>query len=525
MVRFRKSSNSITYSVLYWTFLSGAIGTLVYYAYNRVSVVLERNFFIQSEDVYASGTNILSAPSFILCLTNAEPFDATLTPHYWSHKHVSLVDPTIPEGQKIYSPCYAAATDMYIFSTFKDGVEYTYGGMAGFNFSASVRGPNARGRPGQLFIVPHEDNPFQNTTFVPKTGVDPFRFSDIQRNSYNFYQNSASILVTATLQRTKVLRNDFLGLFGSFNESATTYVINSNSQLLENLNVTMIRMWWPVKETESYQVLVVSAPEALSSWGGAFSLIVSIFVLLFGDRPFSPFGLIQKYILKSSTKKKIAYVCKKEKDADDGNSSLATLDGNYLEAEQPKAPLPFLLGPTRGAESQQNNRQQDLTAVHHQQQQIHHEELVSLREQVQILQKALRHSQKNEQRVKEIEILLREFYLDMDLVQPDGENPKSTKSNSPSIGLPFTSAKSDTLSNNRDLRNRKENWSPNSNNTEPVHGEYQEYPMEETTELRRAEHGMGSGQAYHPTSSPPASANLNRSAAPAWDPPFELKPI
>lgn len=121
------------------------------------------------------------------------------------------------------------------------------------------------------------------------------------------------------------------------------------------------------------EILVLSIQSAIGSFGGVLSLVSSVLVLFFGAGRVAPFGLVQKWLLRSSTKAKIrkAYRNDHINDMDEKQGSLASSFQSSLEGE-PQA--------------------------------HHHRELKVL-----------------ERRVKELETVLRDLYLDMKLIDTDDE--------------------------------------------------------------------------------------------------------
>ncbi|KAI8358812.1 hypothetical protein B0O80DRAFT_256513 [Mortierella sp. GBAus27b] len=117
----------------------------------------------------------------------------------------------------------------------------------------------------------------------------------------------------------------------------------------------------------------LSIQSAIGSFGGVLSLVSSVLVLFFGAGRVAPFGLVQKWLLRSSTKAKIrkAYRNDHINDMDEKQGSLASSFQSSLEGE-PQA--------------------------------HHHRELKVL-----------------ERRVKELETVLRDLYLDMKLIDTDDE--------------------------------------------------------------------------------------------------------
>ncbi|KAF9435612.1 hypothetical protein BGZ76_005899 [Entomortierella beljakovae] len=459
MARPRKSADSLAYSVLYYVFLAGAVVTLIYYAYNRVDAVIQRNYFVQSKYFYHTEESTVTVPNVVLCMTNAE-FKPLDTPPNWDYKIYNLQDPSLPTGFRYDTPCStrgsAPHTHAYIFFTIHERLP-SHHDMTKFMFPVT---PNNTGLTGVVHIIPQQNNPYMNASIVPNDSRN--LHPELTTNNFFFYQGQSITRITPELITTRTLRTDFRGLFGVYNETGTSYAVASRGTTSYVFNFTGVGMTFPSRETLGEEVLVVSAPVAISSWGGAFSLIVSIFFLLFGDRPFSPFGIIQKYIMKSSTKKKIATVVEK-KDADEENPLTSLDDDPTLNADLTKAPLPFVLGNANAQAGYAQNP--DVAKLQFQQQQIHHDELVSLRQQVQALKKGLKRAQGNDVRINHIETLLREFYFDMDLVQTEiTENSSDTKTAS---STSYSPVKSDTNLVSQDLRNRKDGWTAQNSYPSP----------------------------------------------------------
>ncbi|KAG0326149.1 hypothetical protein BGZ99_010054 [Dissophora globulifera] len=298
-----------------------------------------------------------------------------------------------------------------------------------------------------LYVIPSgalpytEKNIYRNVIWI--NDIDN-TFDDYIQPLHNKHEVPVNVGITyinSVPQSIQVLRNDFWGLFGSYNQTME-YTVDSTVESYYIANRTITTFKIPVMGLRSQQVLLVSASEAFSSWGGAFSFVFGMFYIIFGSRRITPFGLIQKFLMRATTKSKIANVYGNWKRDKNGNyhqggrrvsssasfSPLASIDPRSPGAQsvqyQQQAPLPFLPANTtpQSTYSQTVGSGQELSNVH-QQQQIHHEELLSLRDQMKTHAKVLRHLQKHEQRFKDMETLLKEFYLDMDLVDTKGVVP------------------------------------------------------------------------------------------------------
>ncbi|KAG0316863.1 hypothetical protein BGZ99_006634, partial [Dissophora globulifera] len=345
-------------------------------------------------------------------------------------------------------------------------------------------------------------NPYKTPKLVSGNSRPPN--ADLWRNVHIAPQGHVNMYISTELEETKVLKDNFWGYFGAYDDSSTLSTVYSTSTVLYTTSSTWIALWYPTVRTQSRQVFRVS-----------------------------PFGLLQKLFVRSSTKANISKIYgnwKRDKhgfyhrereprssisaprpssytsamslyDGDDHAShSFSALSGSgttplspapasaialgelpsyrhynnnsiHQAWEKPQAPLPFFLGsPMQTAHDplrqlpppqqkyqqyQQNQKQQQqqqfhlagqgqdtmaMSELHLQQQLIHHEELVSLREQMRTHAKILDHLQKHEQRFKDTETLLKEFYLDMDLVDTrdrsglDGQPKDSLHNGAPAQG-------------------------------------------------------------------------------------------
>lgn len=225
--------------------------------------------------------------------------------------------------------------------------------------------------------------------------------------------------------------------------------------------------------------------------------------------------------------------------------SLSTLEGNSSLKKPPHSSRPIATGDIKSEYNSNSNNPGRRYGPYQQQQQQQNqpEDLVNLREEFvalrqemdnQIKAGILQYIQRHEQRFKDMESLLSEFYLDMDLVdmdehlaRADASSNKTGSSSLSSSGLPFTTAKTDSLSGGQDVRQRT-GWLQRLFNTEPTAtsadtGGFQEAPREETVGLRGAGYGMGG---YDQNQSIYYSPYASRAPAPYRDDPaFEMRPI
>ncbi|KAF9353723.1 hypothetical protein BGX26_008516 [Mortierella sp. AD094] len=302
-----------------------------------------------------------------------------------------------------------------------------------------------------LFLIPHELNPYRVETFIPSNSTrrDP-RF----RTNYHYgVQNQTNLHAFVRPERTRVLRNDFWGYFNQYNDSATEYMLTSSLDYNFSPGETWMGLYPPTMMVENKQVLIMSFMDALASWGGAFSIVFGLFFVLFGVRPLSPFGLIQKYLMRDSTKANISKIYgnwKKDRDGyyredrgggggnrdsrmsiSSSHTSLSGLDSvgtdnrrsfqNFHIDQSSREPL--LAG---GSAPNRDFPEVNETHPH-----FLVDEVLALRKEMKAQAKVLKHLQKHEQRFMDIETLLKEFYLDMDLVDTKTVDPDTVALLSP----------------------------------------------------------------------------------------------
>ncbi|KAF9274651.1 hypothetical protein BGZ88_002880 [Linnemannia elongata] len=474
------------------------------------------------------------------------PFDGGLhvLPQFFTSVKVPLTGPDVPAGMVRYSPCVPYYhTDMHIFSTIYPTLPTWDAPKPSFFYLIPAPTNSSQGYFLDIFIVPAENNPFLKTSYIKYDKLTN-AWTTKERNPHVIAQNYTDVRLSTSMQVTEVLRDDLWGLFGVMNKTGTEYRVKSEAETLFNPGFTVIGLNLPLSEIRNRQVLILSIPEAFSSWGGAFSIVLTVFGALFGHGQYSPFGVIQKVLLRASTKANLGRVYGNWR-KDNYSSSLSTLEGDSTPKEPPHAPRPIATGDIKSEyNSNSNSPGRSDGPYHHQQQQQNQpqdvvnlrEDFVALRQEMDIQIKAgiLHYIQRHEQRFKDMESLLSEFYLDMDLVDTDEHlaraNASSNKTSSSSLsssGLPFTTAKTDSLSGGQDVRQRT-GWSQRLFNTEPTAtsahaGGFQEAPREETVGLRGAGYGMG---VYDQNQSDYSSPYASRVPAPYRDDPaFEMRPI
>ncbi|KAI8599052.1 hypothetical protein EDD21DRAFT_380858 [Dissophora ornata] len=455
---FRRPSDTIGFTILYWSTLFVAVAGLTAYAWDRINTVSSRQFFIQSHNIYTTANNPkMSIPDVIFCTWRVSQLEVSRGATF---QRTDLNNSGLPQGYTVNTPCSLESHDaMWVVSSVNDTMD-TYSANDPMNFIFTADTSDASDHYFYVFIVPREANPYrENPVIYGNATVLDF---GARRNFHVGVQNAVDMYLYFASEKTYVLRSDILGLFNQYDYSATEYLSTSTAESFFHSNRTWIALWLPTLMVENHQVLATSLPDAFASWGGAVSIVFALFYVFFGSRRIAPFGLIQKFLMRESTKSNIAAVYgnwKKDKDGfyrrDSGprmsTSSSINSFSNFRSDSDPRSarqPLQFLPSVPaiqninfQNAGNQEHPSQEppeQTRSAHLQQQLLHHEELVSLREQMQNHARILHHLQKHEQRFKDTETLLKEFYFDMDLVDTNSAVPDAAsmmfEPNTPSVG-------------------------------------------------------------------------------------------
>ncbi|KAG0049469.1 hypothetical protein BGZ83_005745 [Gryganskiella cystojenkinii] len=515
---FRRKSDSLTFTLLWWFAFIVSAGGLIYYGKTRIALVNTRATVLQTKTILASETErSIEIPDILVCTHNATVVG--LTAGFIFKKYPAGV--RLQASQIPNSPCSSDFDDLYIISSLNNPMD-TY--SAGFNRSYmrvtfEPVGPLVwyHGQNYYMFTVPNDNNPYKDTGLRNGSGIgtEVGQDSTLLRNIHVGRQNLTWTYLTTYSTHTKVLASGFSGLFGSYNDSATISIVTSETEVLYSPGSFSIVYWLPTMKIENQEVLTTSIPDAFASFGGAFSIVCGVFYIFFGHSRVTPFGLIQKFAMRVKTKKNLRKVYGNWKQDKDGNYYEAAPGGDgtsssisYAEEEKPQGsqhqrrlykhrpvslnslqslssaatnleddpaihrrpPLsPFSSGPSdhtggMGGSSSRpvsyqprtsynssttttavssptgvtNNNNvgmdglgspikdlkinndpastfENLVQMQRQYQQCH-QELVAFKSQLARHARVLKHLQRHEQRFKDTETLLNEFYLDMDLV-------------------------------------------------------------------------------------------------------------
>ncbi|KAI8345686.1 hypothetical protein B0O80DRAFT_268216 [Mortierella sp. GBAus27b] len=202
---------------------------------------------------------------------------------------------------------------------------------------------------------------------------------------------------------------------------------------------TLLLFYTPAFLVENKEILVMSIPGALSTWGGIIPIIGSIFYFFFGKGKLSPFGFLHKGILRSSINTKIDSIYRKNKGDDDDDD---VLDQDHQSAAAhvfPNEKSCHNVDPSDisavqvlGPKEEQQQVEEATEASLRKQLQHQQDELTSLRAFVQTQGDILKRLQKNELQSRNMMSLVKEFYLEMGLVDTDSID----LDNSPPVDTP-----------------------------------------------------------------------------------------
>ncbi|KAG0229380.1 hypothetical protein BGX31_006212 [Mortierella sp. GBA43] len=324
MVRFtRRASDTPAFLVVYWTFLILAAVALAFYAKDRIELVKQRKTVIQMSKIEATSTNpILDIPDIIVY------HNSNMRLTYYTQR-------------------------WYNAQTFQNEVNSPFKNLRG------KRDNNAdRLTPAELESI---------------SGFDSWGQGDHRYISAS--QNEVEFLVTS--KESVILRKDYKGYFGSYDDSATQYTMTSDARTTDDTSIgkkfKIVPSLTKIKETE---ILLMTVQTAIGSFGGIMSLITSFIVFFFGAGRVNPFGFVQNRILGYGTRERIRRIYgtwKKDEESLD-----------HIQDKHEGSPQPPL-----------------------------DQELAAHRRQLNI----------QDRKIKELETLLKTFYLDMNLVDTKDDVP------------------------------------------------------------------------------------------------------
>ncbi|KAF9574720.1 hypothetical protein EC968_005725 [Mortierella alpina] len=282
-----------------------------------------------------------------------------------------------------------------------------------WNISSTARTPaNYTGYLAWIYVLPNRDNPYAwNSGMLPPGSPFPRELDD---NMYIASQLDSGLSIQTTPVKTWEKRTDIWGLFGRL-KTQPQYTVRSSVSDIKRANSSFIMVGLPTFSVEQSELLITTIPNAFASWGGAFSATFGIFHILFGSPRIDPFGIIAVYFFGYNMKRKIsktygswrrASPIRKDGHPISGNdnglaSSRASTFADFHQLDQNPSPLsPSCIRSLPTYSFEGNGCSDALEDDMHLDPWARQE----------------RHNRVTEAKFKELEGLLREYYLNMELV-------------------------------------------------------------------------------------------------------------
>ncbi|KAF9355427.1 hypothetical protein BGX26_006577 [Mortierella sp. AD094] len=397
-MRFKRSADTVIFAVLWWLGFLVCNAGLLAFAILKIKYLLSYEYYVQSTEVIPSD-HLIDLPDITVCSAAGR---------------VELSSSNFTAGP------------------FKQPLNVTSFNISGPNLNASPYPTNQKrmerfnGTLSRVIAMPNRNNPY---AWNKGTLLSGQRYSaDMEPNRYNPSQTNTRVTLRLTNVATSLTRNGFWGLFNYFRP--TLYSVNTKAFSFARNGTALIRITVPTSNIIQSQRLITTIPNALTSWGGAFSLVWGVFYALFGAPRMSPFGLIAIYCFGRKTKRNIAEVYgswrREKKDGDeDGHYGLERSTGSTASCDRPPNYYPDLRlglisstaisrdsGSSSG--STYNNTPEDPV--------VHQDD-----EDYQWKLRQYRHNQVTESKINELEGLLKEYYLNMELIDTKGPGTITTK--------------------------------------------------------------------------------------------------
>ncbi|KAG0249893.1 hypothetical protein BG011_008845 [Mortierella polycephala] len=379
---------------------------LVLFAAYKVKAVLDNEYYLQTASKPAQGEDaMIEMPDVMICT-----IECKVNPPKWYQNDlvletggpaISIVELNIT-GQS-GTPCSGPYNMLTILSLGDEKVNrkeydryefFIVTGPSGNAYGAAVKSS------AQVLVVPNRDNPFAlNNGVLPKGYICP---PDLVYNLYGVAQSDSTTWVRMTPATTKLRKSGILGLFGLLQDQvkySVTSSVSTYSKLLytpDYVSDSNIVVNVPTETIEQKEIVINTIPNALGSWGGAFSVVWGLFYFLFGSSRMDPFGFFAIYVFGRQGKRRISRQFttwrKEQPQYDEERQGLRQSQETLADVPLGES-LPFQQHLDPFSDSEKTTQQQDRR----------HRMLLS--------------------RINNLEAILREYYLNMELF----EAPANTK--------------------------------------------------------------------------------------------------
>ncbi|KAF9362874.1 hypothetical protein BGX34_005353 [Mortierella sp. NVP85] len=415
MLRFsRRPSDTIGFLVLYWFTMLIALLGLGLFAYDRITMIADRGYVVQTvEETAPPKADYFDVflPDFIFCTYVATPLDID------GRYAIETFDlSAVPDGKMVKTPCWnnvkpyksmhvLLSKTPYINAAAKDvdpRIRFTFN--AQYNETDWNR--------AAFFVLPRN----QMEDYYPKQEVEKQETSpdpELEQNMHYLSEGEVNAYITASIEKTEVLAKGFLGYFNVHDINMTEYRAVSSLVLAYEPYRTSIGVLVPLTRTTHSQILTMSIHGAIASFGGVLSIVSAGLIFFFGSKRVTPFGVVQKWFMRGSTRQNIMKAYGNWEDAGDSSSFIDEKRGTGFSMDMKEKPEKDCSRDTqekpaekdRSRDTQVKQAPTELPPQLASQPSLN-EEMNSFRRQMQA----------QEMRVREMEALLKTYYLDMDLV-------------------------------------------------------------------------------------------------------------
>ncbi|KAF9179426.1 hypothetical protein BGZ51_006926 [Haplosporangium sp. Z 767] len=291
------------------------VGLVLFAAY-KVKAVLGDEYYLQTTSKPARGEDaLIEVPDIMICT-----IECKVNPPKWYQNGLVLETggPTLSMVElnitgKSGTPCSGPYNMLTILSLGNKTVnrnEYdkyeffivTGGSTSGYGDVVQAS--------AQVLVVPNRNNPFAlNNGVLPEGAIYP---QDLVYNLYGVAQRDSTTWVRMTPTTTKLRESGIRGLFGFLQDQvkySVTSSVSTYSKLLytpDFIHDSNIVVNVPTETIEQKEIVINTIPNALGSWGGAFSVVWGLFYFLFGSPRMDPFGFFAIHVFGRKGKRRIS---------------------------------------------------------------------------------------------------------------------------------------------------------------------------------------------------------------------------
>ncbi|KAK3810160.1 MAG: hypothetical protein J3Q66DRAFT_352285 [Benniella sp.] len=432
-IQFRRRSESGEFAALRWTYIVFSVVGLMYFGVSAFQELAARNFVMVQNPIFITGEP-WRLPDLIVCTANVTSVDYDRVFNYTSY---AIKGPSVPEGQYVRSPCLLPEHD----TVFNFIFNFTTGQvLPKRNIDEILRRITFETNstvPIQFTLVHRRFNIYAKRVLFSneepdKRGEDyqgsaSEELDDVMYNNH-YAQTGTTTYITSSLTFRWRLRGDFFGWFSMHGGSVPDAMVSSTIEAVPSSpGKTVLVMIIPITASEEFESLVLSIGGALGSWGGVFSLVGSIYYFLFGTGKMTPFGYVQRFLLRRGTKRMIKRdYADEDKCASDPSDTKEKGPHTQHQYQPPTEAAPFWNASTYPMLDQKDPSRNYMQTGDNNGSEI-------LR-QLSLLRTAhedvLQRLKKQEARSRHNEHLIRGFYLDMHLIDEALESPETIQDTS-----------------------------------------------------------------------------------------------